>query len=350
MQRPAAGDRIGNYILDERIGSGSFGEVWKGHHHVFGEVVAIKIPTDAQYVRNLRQEGVAVHGLRHPNIVRAIDLDPYAEQPYLVMEYVDGPSLRQILDQHPAGLPLQAVVQVMRGLLSALEAAHAAGLIHRDIKPPNILIAGGKDIRAGDITAEAVRVTDFGLGQAGGLTTASIMQSGSLLTQEGRSISGTIAYMSPEQREGKPVDARSDLYTCGIVFFEMITGGLPAGTDLPTQVRPDVPSWTDDFFSCLYTRYERRIGSAGEALRLLERHTAAPPRAAGPATERRVATPQGWRCGACGGQVAEDDHFCIHCGVQLVERVPRCPVCRAFVLREDLYCVFCGAELRVATC
>ena len=80
------GDRISNYILEARLGAGSFGEVWRARHHVFGDIVAIKIPTDTQYVRNLQREGVAVHGLQHPNIVRAIDLDPYADPPYYVME------------------------------------------------------------------------------------------------------------------------------------------------------------------------------------------------------------------------------------------------------------------------
>ncbi len=135
MKRPQAGDRISNYILDAQIGCGSFGEVWKAHHHIFEEVVAIKIPTDAQYVRNLRHEGVAIHGLDHPNIVRAIDLDPYADQPYLIMEYVDGPSLREIIDAHPQGLGTDASVAILTGVLSALDAAGCAGIVHRDIKP-----------------------------------------------------------------------------------------------------------------------------------------------------------------------------------------------------------------------
>ena len=86
MGQPQTGDRINNYLLDERIGTGSFGEVWKAHHHVFNEHVAIKIPTDTQYVRHLQREGMAIHGLRDPNIVRALDLDPYADPPYLIME------------------------------------------------------------------------------------------------------------------------------------------------------------------------------------------------------------------------------------------------------------------------
>ncbi|MHC4609836.1 MAG: serine/threonine-protein kinase, partial [Planctomycetota bacterium] len=140
MSDPQTGDRINNYRLEELVGSGSFGQVWRARHHVFDELVAIKIPTDAQYVRNLQREGVAVHGLKHSNIVRALDLDPYADPPYLIMEYVAGPSLRQALEANPRGMPIPAVVEIMRGLLAALDVAHQAGLIHRDVKPANILL------------------------------------------------------------------------------------------------------------------------------------------------------------------------------------------------------------------
>ena len=173
------GDRISNYILEQRVGAGSFGEVWRARHHVFDEVVAIKVPTDSQYVRNLQREGVAVHGLRHANIVRAIDLDPYADPPYLVMEYVDGPTLRALIDEHRATIPVDTVAMIMRGVLAALACAHNENLIHRDIKPANIMIASrDSDLRA--ITNEQVKVTDFGLGRAGDDTTVSIMQSGSM--------------------------------------------------------------------------------------------------------------------------------------------------------------------------
>jgi serine/threonine-protein kinase len=134
------GDRISNYLLEARVGAGSFGEVWRARHHVFGDIVAVKVPTDAQYVRNLQREGVAIHGLKHPNIVRAIDLDPYSDPPYLVMEYVEGPSLRQIIDKYRAGLPVLAAATIMRGMLCALAKAHENGLVHRDVKPANVLL------------------------------------------------------------------------------------------------------------------------------------------------------------------------------------------------------------------
>lgn len=361
MHRPAVGDRVSNYLLDERIGAGSFGEVWKAHHHVFAEIVAVKIPTDPQYVRNLRHEGVAIHGLHHPNIVRAIDLDPYAETPYLIMEYVDGPSLRQVLAGHLRGLSMPTVFAVMQGLFSALEAAHAAGVIHRDVKPENILIAGHENLEG--MVPARVKVTDFGLGRAGGLTTASMMQSGSLTTEEGKSISGTIAYMSPEQREGRPIDARSDLYSCGIVLFEMLTGSRPEGTDLPSRVRSDVPKRMDALFQTLYTRRDWRIASAGDAIQLLADagrsdgpdaileyggpnplrvSRASPPHTGqGPDALGRPGdtTP---RCPACGQDVADTDQFCIHCGAQLVNRLPGCPACGGRVHKDDRYCIFCG--------
>ena len=114
------GDRISNYLLEARVGAGSFGEVWRARHHVFKDLVAIKIPTDAQYVRNLQREGVAIHGLNHPNIVRAIDLDPYGDPPYLIMEFVDGPSLRDAIDKYKSEFPLEAASAIIRGILHAL--------------------------------------------------------------------------------------------------------------------------------------------------------------------------------------------------------------------------------------
>ncbi|HUU82770.1 MAG TPA: serine/threonine-protein kinase [Phycisphaerae bacterium] len=343
MSTPQAGDRVNNYLLEVLVGSGSFGQVWRARHHVFDERVAIKIPTDPQYVRNLRHEGVAVHGLRHPNIVRALDLDPYADPPYLIMEFVDGPSLRQVIDANPGGLPIPVVVEITSGLLSALGAAHQGGLIHRDVKPANILLEGVKDSgeNLAEITRDAVRVADFGLGKAGGVTTASIMQSGSVLTEGGRSISGTLAYMSPEQKQGGDVDGRSDLYACGIILFELLTGERPSGTEMPSSVRDEVPAVMDQVFSRSYTRLDRRYPSAEAMLEALS--AAGPDRAAGGPPP--VPTVVGRTCPKCGRPVGGDDNFCIHCGWQLVAEVPRCPSCRGCIKRQDRFCISCGTGL-----
>lgn len=337
------GDRISNYLLEARLGAGSFGEVWRARHHVFGDTVAIKVPTDPQYVRNLQREGVAVHGLHHPNIVRAIDLDPYADPPYFVMEFVDGPSLRSVIDKHGSTIPIGAAVTILRGILQALIAAHRTGLIHRDLKPANILLhQPPEDLTL--IAEQAVKVTDFGLGHVGGSTTQSIMQSGSDLTEGGRSIAGTLAYMSPEQKEGGELDARSDLYACAIILFEMLTGERPQGSDLPTSLRREVPAHLSEVFRRSYTRWDRRYESAAEMLADLTApdhpQAAVPPRPAG-------AQVYGPGCPECGKPVHSDDQFCIHCGRQLVAAVPRCAACQAYVHQSDRFCIFCGNDLRV---
>jgi serine/threonine protein kinase len=347
MNRPQRGDRVNNYLLDERIGTGGFSEVWKAHHHVFQDTVAVKIPTDPQFVRYLQRDGAAIHGLSHPNIVRALDLDPYGDPPYLIMEYVDGPSLRQLLDDHPGGLPLQAAMRLTLGLLSALEVAHQAGVVHGDIKPANLLIATRSS--ADEITAEQVKVADFGLGRQTGSLPA-ILQSGSLLADDGRRISGTLAYMSPEQREGQPLDARSDLYAVGVVWHEMLTGVLPQGGDAPGALRQDLPRWVDEFFQRCYTHRDRRFESAAAMREAIERHLqpgvvpGAPPLGAGTRGVRQVG--RGLICAVCSGSVEPGDQFCIHCGRQLVDEIPRCPSCHGFVGSGDNYCILCGTDLR----
>lgn len=340
MAALAQGDRINNYLLEAPLGRGSFGEVWRARHHVLDEVVAIKVPTETAYVRNLQREGAVVHGLRHPNIVRAIDLDPYADPPYLVMEYVEGSSLREAIDRLGPSMPIPAAVAVVRGLLHALHAAHQNDVVHRDIKPANILISNSLDDVSG-WTEQDVKVTDFGLGKVGGETARSIMQSGS--AEDNDRLAGTIAYMAPEQRDGRLVDPRSDLYACGIVLFETLTGARPAGNDLPSSLRPEVPTYLDRVFERSYTRWERRFTSAKEMLAALvdtsiDNGSVPPP----PPPVGNAAT-----CPACRRSVLGDDSYCIHCGQQLGSSVPRCPACRSFVDLSDRYCIHCGKDMQV---
>lgn len=334
------GDRISNYLLEEPIGSGSFGQVWRAKHHVFDETVAIKIPTNADFVQNLRREGVTIHGLRHPNIVRAIDLDPYGDPPYLVMEFIDGASVRQFLDAHPEGLPVQTVVAIMRGVLNALIVAHEAGVIHRDIKPANILVTRHLD-DVNLITEQCVKVTDFGLGRAGGVTAKSIMQSGSLMDDAAKGIGGTLAYMAPEHKEGRDVDGRADLYSCGIALFEMLTGVRPHGAERPSELRSDVPGWMDDVFGGCYVRLDRRFKNAREMQQAMmsQRSFTPPPIPTAPRSTGK--------CPSCNQRVKPDDQYCIHCGTQVVEHVPRCQKCQGFVGAADRFCIFCGNDLRV---
>src|SRR5689334_25444218 len=102
---PSSNQRVGEFVLMDRINRGTFGEVWRAHHHVWvDQLVAIKIPTDTMYLRELQREGVAIHGLVHPNIVRAIGFDPYADPPYLTMEYIPGSSLRPLVSSRSVNI------------------------------------------------------------------------------------------------------------------------------------------------------------------------------------------------------------------------------------------------------
>jgi serine/threonine-protein kinase len=345
MIGPQVGDRVSEYILDEKIGAGSFGQVWKAHHHVWkSEQVAIKIPTDSQFVRNLQREGTTIHDLCHPNIVRAIGLDPWADVPYLVMEYVPGCSLAMLIAGAPRGLPVLTVQQIIRGVLLALDHAHGRGVIHHDIKPANILLVGGGIQPTESIRVADVKVTDFGLGRAGEVTATTMLQSGSLLSEEGRSISGTLAYMSPEQREGGATDARSDLYSAGIVLFEMVCGERPSGHEKPSEVRDGLPSWVDHVVSRLYTRRDRRFASAREALSTIEL-ASVPPIVRGAPPPLPPAAAVHVRCPSCSAPIDPWDNFCIMCGTAVVDHPRRCPKCGGFPEADDRFCVFCGAAL-----
>lgn len=337
MSALSENDRVSNYILECRRGVGSFGEVWRARHHVLGDVVAIKIPTDAQYVRSLQREGVTVHGLKHPNIVRVIDLDPYATPPYLVMEYVEGPSLREAIDARGADFPIESAVRIIRGVLGALGEAHRCDVIHRDIKPANVLLAHPLD-QLDDVTEAAVRVVDFGLGRVGSEVTGSITQSGSMSADDAARVAGTLAYMSPEQREGKSVDARSDLYSCGLLLFEMLTGERPAGGEVPGALRSSVPSYLDDVFRRCYARCDRRYACADEMLAALSDRPGSPPPV--PSVGKSVE-----RCRGCDGSIDAGDNFCIHCGQRVGESVPTCRHCGAYAHRRDRFCIKCGKSL-----
>lgn len=343
---PSNNQRVGEYILQSRIAAGTFGEVWRACHHVWSDqLVAVKIPTDPQYLRTLQREGIAIHGLEHPHIVRALGFDPYADPPYLAMEYVPGTSLRPYIQKRQ--LSVDDAVKIMHKVLAALQHAHERDLVHRDIKPENILIHE----RAGDEGFEQpgmVKVTDFGLGRAASASAAaggagSIIYSASMNDPAAREIAGTLEYMSPEQRNGGNVDGRSDLYACGVVLFEMLTGERPAGTDVPSDLNRAVPPRLDDVFRRSYARLDKRFGSAKEFLEALPRPGAQPPplpRTAGP-----VAAHPRHQCPSCRGRVDPSDQFCMQCGVQLVENVRRCPRCGSYPDATDQFCIFCGQTL-----
>jgi eukaryotic-like serine/threonine-protein kinase len=248
----------GRYRLDEVIASGGAAIVWRAFDEHLSRSVAVKLlhphhAGDATVVERFQREARAAAGLSHPNVVRIYDTGRDDGIVWLVMELVEGPSLRDVLLDRE---PLDAVVVAAIGeqVARALAAAHAQGLVHRDIKPANILVASDG----------TVKVTDFGIAKA-------LSGADETLTNPG-TVMGTAAYVAPEQLESTDVDARADVYALGVVLYEALvgrpafSGDTPAATAAmrltyellpPRRARPDVPEELDAVVTRA-TRRERR--------------------------------------------------------------------------------------------
>lgn len=207
----------GKYRIIARLGRGGMGTVYKAEHIALEEVRALKVMTptsDAEFVRRFRQEAQAARRLRHPNVVHVDDLDQADDGSFFIaMDFVDGVSLRQLLQVAQGPLPLMRTLGIMRSVADALAAAHALGMVHRDIKPENILLA--RDPQGRDIP----KILDFGI----------VAMKECSSTQSTRYLL-TPAQGSPEQWRGmksSELDGRADLYALGVVWYEMLTGRLP---------------------------------------------------------------------------------------------------------------------------
>ena len=248
-----AGVRLGPYEITASLGAGGMGEVYQARDARLGRDVAIKVVAahslDARQARErFEREARVVAGLQHPNICTIYDVGDADGRAFIVMELLHGETLQQRLSRGPIDLP--AFLDIAIALADGLHTAHAAGIVHRDIKPANIFL-----------TERGPKILDFGLAKADVPATAltSAAETQAMLTESGRTV-GTIAYMSPEQLRGEAADARSDLFSLGMVLYEMATGHSPfagatsaaiGGAILheeprqPRSLRPDVPEALD---------------------------------------------------------------------------------------------------------
>lgn len=214
------GTTLDHFEILDLLGAGGFGEVYRARDTRLERMVAIKVLPD-EFARDVdrrerfRREATAASALNHPNICTVHDLVEAAGRHLIVMELVEGRTLDEILSKGP--LPPLQVVSISRQITAALEEAHRAGILHRDVKSGNIILTPRNE----------VKVLDFGLAKrlAPGPSGAD-PGSAPELTREGMAL-GTLTYMSPEQLLGKPVDARSDLFSLGVVMYEMLTGRVP---------------------------------------------------------------------------------------------------------------------------
>jgi hypothetical protein len=246
----AAGDLLGSkYRLVQRIGAGGMGQVWLADHEALDREVAVKLIAPAEpspvALRRFEREARLAGRLRSPHVAQLYDFGLHDGQPYLVMERLEGEDLHRRLERGP--LSLEEVARLVDGVAMALAEAHEHGIIHRDIKPANVFFT-----RAG--AREVVKVLDFGIAVSAGTAAA--------LTGEG-AIIGTPQYMSPEQSQGQPVDARSDLWSLAVVAYEALTGVQPfeGGNDWealaaiakrpvppPSTLVAGLPEAVDEFF------------------------------------------------------------------------------------------------------
>ena len=252
----------GRYRLVSPIARGGMATVWVADDPILSRRVAVKIlradlAADDGTRARFRHEAIAAARLSHPNIVSTYDTGDDDGVAYIVMELVEGPTLRHLIDQH-GGLPTAEVIRIGKEVADALDAAHRAGLVHRDVKPANVLVPD----------TGPVKVTDFGIAKAAG---------GDDLTRTG-TVMGTARYLAPEQVNGRPTDPRTDVYALGLLMFEALVGHPPFGgdTDIATAMarlttaapavraeRPEVSQALDDVIHrCLARQPAARFGSA----------------------------------------------------------------------------------------
>ena len=310
----------GRYELGEMLGRGGMAEVRKGTDTRLGRVVAVKrlrtdLASDATFQARFRREAQSSASLNHPAIVAVYDTGeeqafdgPHGEtvaQPYIVMEYVAGRTLRDILREGRKILPERAL-EITSGVLSALDYSHRAGIIHRDIKPGNVMLTPSGD----------VKVMDFGIARA-------ISDASSTMTQTA-AVVGTAQYLSPEQARGETVDSRSDVYSAGCLLYELLTGRPPFVGDSPVAVayqhvreQPQPPSDHDQelpeavdaiVMKALAKRVEDRYQSAAAMRSDIERYLAGRPVHATPPPPVPVDEPTTIAAPlATGAQPPEDD-------------------------------------------
>jgi len=268
-------EQLGPYRIEQKIGQGGMGQVFRALDTRLQRTVAIKVlpsthVADPDRKRRFLHEARAASRLNHPNIVTLHDIANDGGVDYLVMEYVTGKTLKELI--RPEGLPISEAGGYAIQLAGALAVAHAAGLIHRDIKPANIMVTNDGQ----------VKVLDFGLAKE--LTSAGADSLDAVRTVPGMLV-GTVSYMSPEQTRGEPLDARSDIFAFGSVLYEAVTGRQPfkASSLLstmheialhdpppPSRVQPRVPAWLEQIIlRCLRKQVAERYQSMAELIEAL---------------------------------------------------------------------------------
>jgi serine/threonine protein kinase len=227
------GQTVSKYRILEEIGRGAMGIVFKAQDTILGRFVALKIVAeklvnDPEMLGRFEREGGATSALNHPNICTVLEAGSWKGRPYLAMELLTGQALDDRLASGP--IPAGQLIEIAIGVTSALEAAHAIGVVHRDIKPANLFLTTSGEVKVLDFGLAKVRPPATPLGDDAATVSMFATRKGTIL--------GTLAYMSPEQVCCEPLDGRADLYSLGVVLFELATGQLPGRGSATIEALP----------------------------------------------------------------------------------------------------------------
>jgi serine/threonine protein kinase len=362
------GKKVGSYRIEEPVGRGGMGVVYRGRHEKLPRVVAIKSinPRGTHDLRRLRhrfeREAYVQAQLDHPGVVKIYDYIVSEQTYFIVMEYVHGRSLAQCIAEHPGGLGTERALDLFEQILDAVSYAHTfvyrdesgtthQGIVHRDLKPPNIMVTDG----------DRIKVTDFGI----------VKLVGASATDTSKIAYGSPRYVSPEQAAGEHLDQRSDIYSLGVILYEMLTGEPPFGgrvgakdgwsrTDIlrahreeqprpPTELKPDIPPAIEKLvLRALEKKPERRFNTAADFLRAVRRargRDTSQLAAEGAGTSQSPASKGTGGLGETTEELSGDPYHTQPLSADASGESEVCRVCGATVDEGDAVCNVCGHDL-----
>lgn len=362
------GKKVGSYRIEEPVGRGGMGVVYRGRHEKLPRVVAIKSinPRGTHDLRRLRhrfeREAYVQAQLDHPGVVKIYDYIVSEQTYFIVMEFVDGRSLAQCIAEHPGGLGTERALDLFEQILDAVSYAHTfvyrdesgtthQGIVHRDLKPPNIMVTDD----------DRIKVTDFGI----------VKLVGASATDTSKIAYGSPRYVSPEQAAGEHLDQRSDIYSLGVILYEMLTGEPPFGgragakdgwsrTEIlrahrelpprpPTALKPDVPVAVERVvLRALEKKPERRFNTAADFLRAVRKtrgRETAQTAAEGMAASQTPAAKGTGVLGETTEELSGDSYHTQPISAEASGETEVCRVCGANVDEGDAVCDVCGHDL-----